>query len=108
MEWQGPILSARSSRGSRLRHARTTLWMLAGLALPLGRASGDDVPPPTPVGLARTGVPTWDQALDGEVDQAQAPGTPPAAPALPPPATAPPTRRPLSTTLDPNNPFASL
>ena len=97
--------------GVAVSQARITFWTLAGLASLLGSTSGgDELSPPTPVGVARVAAPTWDQALDGELIRTQAPPVPARAPTpAPAPAAAPaPPRRSLAATTDPNNPFASL
>ena len=83
--------------------------MLLGLALIPARVSGDEIPPPTPIGVAFPATPTWEQALDEGVEQAQAPGNvgaPAPRPAAPPVARPP--RRSLNAATDPNNPFLSL
>jgi hypothetical protein len=95
-----------------LRLARITLWTLAGLVLPLALASGDELPPPIPIGIAMPAIPTWEQALDGDVELAQgtttAPGTPARSSTPAPPTTPATPRRSLTASSDTNNPFASL
>jgi hypothetical protein len=94
-----------------LIHARTTLWLLVVLALPLVRASAQEMPAPTPIGVALPTTPTWDQVIDGDVDLAQLPAVPGSARA--PATAAPPTtgrslRNAFAASNDPNNPFASI
>ncbi len=87
--------------------ARTTIRTLLGLALLPAWASGDEYPPPVPIGVALPATPTWEQALDADVDLAQAPGSV-VAPAPGPGATAPAGPRAIRRPVDPNNPFLSL
>jgi hypothetical protein len=93
-----------------LIHSRTPLWLLVGLALPLAQANGQELPPPSPVGVALPTTPTWDQVIDGNVDLAQVPPIPGTArpPAVAPPSTARSLRNSLASSNDPNNPFATL
>lgn len=94
-----PIQSARREAFD-LRPLGITICVLAGLALRVALASAEELPPSLPIGVAMPAIPTWEQALDDEVDPVQGTVTAPSTPAPVAP------RRSLATTFDPNNPFA--
>ncbi|WP_435009254.1 hypothetical protein P12x_000506 [Tundrisphaera lichenicola] len=85
---------------------RSTRWLVLGLAAFTGISRGDEMAPPTPIGVALPASPTWEQVLDDSVYLTQGPvGTPPNA-AVPPAADS--IRQGRASAVDPNNPFLSL
>jgi hypothetical protein len=85
--------------------------MALGLVVLSAISRGDEMPPPTPIGVAMPSTPTWEQVLDDSVDLTQAPGSPATGAAVPPAGASTvggSLRQGIAATTDPNNPFLSL